>query len=116
LVPNQLARLDAWIGEQDDKPSRPEAVRRLFEIGLSVDRGGVRKIPVIVASGDARAQSRVKSRKTAKKAADLAAAQLDKLGDPSLPAEEHQMRKRRLIKGPREFRDIRADQPGAKRR
>jgi hypothetical protein len=27
--------LDAWIAAQDDQPSRPEALRRLAEIGLA---------------------------------------------------------------------------------
>jgi hypothetical protein len=34
LQPDALARLDAWIAEQPDKPSRPEALRRLAELGL----------------------------------------------------------------------------------
>lgn len=36
LPPAELASLDAWIAAQPDpKPSRPEAVRRLMEIGLA---------------------------------------------------------------------------------
>jgi hypothetical protein len=31
---DQLEALDAWIAKQDDSPSRPEAIRRLVEIGL----------------------------------------------------------------------------------
>jgi hypothetical protein len=31
---DQLEALDAWRNRQDDKPSRPEAIRRLVEIGL----------------------------------------------------------------------------------
>lgn len=34
LQPAQLAQLDAWIDAQDDKPSRPEAVRRLLSAAL----------------------------------------------------------------------------------
>jgi hypothetical protein len=34
LLDEPLARLDAWIAEQDQEMSRPEAVRRLLEIGL----------------------------------------------------------------------------------
>jgi hypothetical protein len=34
LQPDALARLDAWIAAQPDNPSRPEAIRRLFELGL----------------------------------------------------------------------------------
>jgi hypothetical protein len=35
LQPPALAQLDSWIGDQDDKPSRPEAIRRLLEQALS---------------------------------------------------------------------------------
>ena len=34
IPPDQLAAVDAWIGEQPDGPTRPEAVRRLVEKGL----------------------------------------------------------------------------------
>lgn len=34
LRPDQLTALDAWIEHQPDTLSRPEAVRRLMEIGL----------------------------------------------------------------------------------
>jgi hypothetical protein len=34
LQPEQLAAVDSWIKKQPDKPSRPEAVRRLIERGL----------------------------------------------------------------------------------
>ena len=39
---------------------------------------------------------------------------IDKLSDPSATAEEQQQRKRRLLKGPKEFRDIRGDFPKPK--
>ena len=35
LQPPALAQLDVWIGDQADKPSRPEAIRRLLEQALS---------------------------------------------------------------------------------
>jgi hypothetical protein len=36
---DQLDALDAWIDGQDDpKPSRPEAIRRLVEIGLKAKK------------------------------------------------------------------------------
>jgi hypothetical protein len=31
---HQIASIDAWIAMQDDEMSRPEAIRRLVEIGL----------------------------------------------------------------------------------
>jgi hypothetical protein len=41
----------------------------------------------------------------------MAARELEPLGDKSLPLEEPDRRKRALIRGPKEFRDIRGDQP-----
>ena len=41
------------------------------------------------------------------KAAGMAAEQIDKLADASASEEERHSRKRRLIKGPKEFREIR---------
>jgi hypothetical protein len=41
------------------------------------------------------------------KAHDLAGQQIDKLSDQSATAEDQEERKNRLLKGPKEFRDIR---------
>jgi hypothetical protein len=89
IQPPQLALLDGWIDQQPDKPSRPEAVRRLL--------------------GTALAQSSDQS--TAKKASAIASRTADLLVDKSVPVEEQERRKRALIKGPREFRNIREDLP-----
>jgi hypothetical protein len=35
LQPTPLANVDAWAASQEDKPSRPEAIRRLIEIALT---------------------------------------------------------------------------------
>lgn len=34
LTPEQLAALDEWRRDQNDIPTRPEAIRRLIERGL----------------------------------------------------------------------------------
>lgn len=34
LQPDQLAKVDDWREHQDDKPTRPEAIRRLVEKSL----------------------------------------------------------------------------------
>ena len=34
LEPEQFEALDAWIAKQKPKSSRPEAIRRLVELGL----------------------------------------------------------------------------------
>jgi hypothetical protein len=95
--------IDRWASREADQPSRPEAIRRLIELGLTAPRS----IPVIVATGDA-----PKSAK--RKASDMAGEQIDKLGDSSATSEERQTRKRRLLKGPPEFRDLRVDHPKPK--
>src|SRR5438034_11630804 len=84
LQPAQLAALDAWIARQDAQLSRPEAIRRLLEQALAVSQ-----------------KSRTQKAKST--ALDLASMQLDRLLDPSAPDEERQRRKRRLLKGPKEF-------------
>jgi hypothetical protein len=33
-----LGTIDKWAGEQDDKPGRPEAIRRMVQLGLSAAR------------------------------------------------------------------------------
>ena len=43
----------------------------------------------------------------AAKASEMAGEEIDRLGDPLVTDEERQLRKRRLIKGPKEFRAIR---------
>jgi hypothetical protein len=98
MQPDQLAGLDVWIAGQDPPPSRPEAIRRLVELGLAGSQPMKQRSP-----------------KAAAKATDMASQQIDKLIDPSAPAEERQQRKRRLLKGPREFRDIRGDLAKPKR-
>ena len=89
--------VDAWAARQTDKPGRSEAIRRLVELGLAESQPMKRRSP-----------------KAASKAIDLAGQQIDKLADPSATAEERQQRKRRLLKGPGEFRELRADLPKKK--
>ena len=51
-----------------------------------------------------------RNKKTAAKAAELAGTMIDWLGDKSAPPQEQANRKRRLVKGPSEFREMRSDQ------
>jgi CspA family cold shock protein len=84
-----LARVDRWAASRKDGPSRSEAIRRLVELGLTLaQRAGVR-------------------RRKATQAAEMASEEIDRLGDPSATDEERQRRKRRLLKGPKEFQDLR---------
>ena len=87
----EVAAIDEWRRKNADLPSRSEAIRRLVEIGLS---------SVKVARSQKRSDSPT--------ARDLAAAQIDRLTDPA-PADEQAHRKRHLLKGPEEFREVRVD-------
>ena len=55
-------------------------------------------------------------RKKQRKAADLAGEVIDQHADRSATSEQRESRKRRLLKGPREFRDMRRDQQKTKKR
>ena len=98
MPPGELKSIDAWIKTQPaPRPSRPDAIRRLVEQALA---------------GTQRPQKR--SKEAASKAQQMAGQELDRLGDASLSADEREKRKRRLTKGPGEFRDMRGDLPKPK--
>jgi hypothetical protein len=86
-------RVEDWAARQSDKPARPEAILRLVELGLEAT------------------QQRGSLANRAAKASEMAAREIDRLIDPSATDEERQLRKRRLIKGPKEFRDVRKRSP-----
>ena len=96
LSPGLIATIDKWA-VRHDVSSRSEAIRRLVEVGLA-------QAPPV----------KRRSRKAASKASEMAGRQIDKIGDPSATDEERQLRKRRLLKGPREFRDMRGNRPKPK--
>jgi len=48
------------------------------------------------------------------RAQELATKAIEKIIDPTAPPEERAQRRRRLTKGPTEFREARIDQPKAK--
>jgi hypothetical protein len=89
--PATRAAIVKWAEYQPDKPTLSEAIRGLVEIGLG------------------RSKSAGPSAKSAKRAKQLAAKTIDHLLDPAAPTEEAANRKRRLLKGPEEFREVRVD-------
>ena len=97
LPPFLISEIEKWAAGQSAGLSRSEAIRRLIELGLARAQPLKRREP-----------------KAASKALDLAGQQIDKLADSSATVEERQKRKRRLLKGPGEFRDIREDLPKPK--
>ena len=96
LSPEAGVAVDQWATRQDDKPSRSEAIRRLVELGLTV-----------------KTKSAPSERQRAA-LADLASKAIDSLTVRTADSDEKASRKRRLIKGPEEFREVRVDRPGKK--
>jgi hypothetical protein len=91
-----LALVERWAMSQNDQPPRSQAIRRLVELGLS--RSTSPKRPRLLST----------AKQGASRAAELAA---DVIGDqmPNTSNEEKATRRRRLIKGPSEFRNVRRD-------
>jgi hypothetical protein len=99
MLDRPLAAVDAWIRQNAPDLSRPEAIRRLVELGLTV------KTPAGPVSKPGR---RLRAQELATKA-------IEKIVDPSAPPEERAQRQRHLLKGPEEFRETRVDRPKAKK-
>jgi hypothetical protein len=91
------ASIVRWAENQPDMPKLSEATRRLVELGLAAGK-----------------KFAAPSQQTAATAKKLAAEQIDRMGDSAAPAEEQASRKRRLLKGPEEFREARVDRPKTK--
>ena len=93
-----IAAIEKWRAKQRPIPNVSEAIRRLVGQGL------------------ARASTpQIRKSKAASEASNLAGAEIDRRSDQSATDEDRASRKRRLLKGPKEFRDIRSDYPKAKR-
>ena len=91
------AEIVRWAEKQPDMPSLSEAIRRLVELGLTV-----------------KTKPQQASAARAARAKELAGQAIDKIADPAAHPEEHAQRRRRLTKGPEEFREVRVDRPKAK--
>jgi hypothetical protein len=93
------AAIVRWAENQPDMPTLSEATRRLVELGLTV------KTPARPVGKSGRRL----------RAEELAAKAVEKIIDPTAPPEERTKRRRRLTKGPPEFREDRVDLPKAKK-
>jgi hypothetical protein len=92
-----LEKVDGWAAQQQDKPGRSEAIRRLVELGLTVG-----------------AKQKQTTTATADRAKELASKAINSLTAGAPNSDEKASRKRRLITGPEEFRQVRVDRPKAK--
>jgi hypothetical protein len=91
-----IGEVEAWAAVNDT--SRSDAFRRLVELGLTI-----------------KTKAKQPSVGRADRAKDLATKAINKMIDPSAPPEEQAQRRRRLTKGPSEFREDRVDLPKAKK-
>ena len=98
MIDDRIAVLDAWIKKQNEHDlSRPEAIRRLVELGLSV-----------------KTKAKQPSAARAHRAKELATKAIEKIIDSTALPEERAERRRQITKGPSEFREDRVDLPKAK--
>ena len=96
MLDEPLAALDAWIEQQNDPElTRPEAIRRLVEIGLT--------------AGKPAARTASPAKRNARRAAELANKVIEKHIDAAAPPEEREVRKRKLLQGPSIVRQTRRD-------
>lgn len=104
-----IAHLESVDGEPGGRADTGEKVRAALEkagigfIGENGDGAGVR-----LRKRRARTHG---THKGASKAKAMAGEEIEQLRDKSATGEEQQRRKRRLLRGPEEFREMRTDQP-----
>ena len=89
-----IGEVEAWATENNT--TRSEAIRRLVEIGLAAK------------------PSAPTSARTSARAKEMAEQAIDDLADSQASNNEKASRKRHLISGPEEFRDVRVDRPKKK--
>jgi hypothetical protein len=94
MAAEQRRAVEQWAAKQEGKPTFSEAIRRLVELGLATARPTRQPSPHVAA-----------------KAREMATEQVERLMSPLLPEQERRARTRRLIKGPREFREMRVPKP-----
>jgi len=90
--PMLRAAIVKWAETQPDLPSLPEAMRRLVELGLTV-----------------KAEGRRTSDGQKLRAREMAGKAIDEMTDATATSDDQASRKKRLLKGPEEFREVRVD-------
>lgn len=93
-APALRAAIVKWAENQPDLPSLTVATRRLVEIGLTVKAKGQRPSD----------RQRLRAR-------EMAGKTIDEMTDVSATPDDQATRKKRLLRGPEEFREVRMDRP-----
>ena len=100
LQSEQIKAIDAWAAKQAPPVTRPEAIRGMIDAMLYILAKDLGEKP--------------KVGKQAARASEMATQTIERKLDPAVPADERAQRRRRLTKGPPEFREDRVDLPKAK--
>jgi hypothetical protein len=95
--------VDKWADTQGDQPGRSEAIRRLIVLGLTVKTRTPHK-----------KEDSPKSEDQKQRARETAVSAIDKITNASVSPDDQASRKRRLVKGPEEFQNVRRDRPNRK--
>ena len=90
------AAIVKWAENQPDMPSLSEATRRLVVLGLTLKT-----------KGPTSEGQKVRAR-------EMAGTAIDRMTDTTANPDDQASRKRRLLKGPEEFREARVDRPKKK--
>jgi hypothetical protein len=98
-APVLRASIVEWAENQSDMPTLSEATRRLVELGLTM-KSKRRQTPE-----DQKLRAR-----------EMAGDAIDGMTDATAHPDDQISRKRRLLKGPEEFRNVRVDRPKSKGR
>ena len=96
-APVLRASIVKWAENQTDAPTLSEATRRLVALGLTVKTKG--------------RQSKEGQKLRAR---EMAGNTIDDMSDTKANPDDQASRKRRLLKGPEEFRGVRVDRPKSK--
>jgi hypothetical protein len=95
--PVMRASVVKWAENQPDNPTLSEAIRRLVELGLT-----------------AKTRGRQSSEGQKLRAREMAGKAIDKMTDTAATPDDQATRKKRLLKGPDEFRAVRVDRSNRK--
>jgi hypothetical protein len=101
LTDELLEKIKAWAHNQDDKPDRSEAIRRLVEMALATS-----------VAQPQRGATDAKRKSSRDRAKELASDAIDRLGDAGATTGARASRKGRLMEGPEEFLRARRDRSG----
>ncbi|MET4240711.1 hypothetical protein [Bradyrhizobium sp. RT10b] len=96
-----VAAVDQWAAKNET--TRSDAIKQLVELGLTVK-----------AKSRAKSEDAQQRQETKQRARELAGDTINEITDKAASPDDQASRKRRLVKGPEEFQNVRRDRPNRK--